>query len=85
MHVRNPHDLIKYSIKEIALVTGIKTAAVLHDETFGKLQKIKIELNFKEIAWFLIKEKSLKLNIVSIIVKIWQLLFNMKLLSILEL
>ena len=50
MHVRNPHDLIKYSIKEIALVTGIKTAAVLHDETFGKLQKIKIELNFKEIA-----------------------------------
>ena len=37
VQVRGPHDLYQHIIRDLAHSTNLSTAAILYDETFGKL------------------------------------------------
>ena len=41
VQIRGPHDMYQFIVRHLAAVANISTAAVLYDETFGKIKKYK--------------------------------------------
>jgi len=41
VQIRGPHDMYQFIVRHLATVANISTAAVIYDETFGKIQKDK--------------------------------------------
>ena len=39
VQIRGPHDMYQFIVSNLATVANISTAAVLYDETFGKIHR----------------------------------------------